>query len=339
MRLLLLTIATMLAGCTASMAQVSTLGTTSMGLATTPGAIVTSPLSGPSPFSATTLSGTPDTTLAPVPLASDPTTPGTVVSCSTPTELITPGTPTATVISTIPSTSATGTTIGTTPSVSMAPTTSALPPIAIAPLTFSQQPETSALTVFPGSTIPVPPPAVPALPSPTIAPMPLAAPSTAMSTASASVPGTTATTMSSLAMTPATPLGTIASPILSSTTGTVSPASPLGSSSTTVCSSTPGGPSTNGAALPLSTPEISSSPPPGTIQSPVTELADTSIDPTMTVMPTPNTSACAESLTMNLATPGTMPPANALGGRRRRAYRPHRHRAAKAEDPLPDALA
>ena len=107
MRLLLLTIATMLAGCTASMAQVSTLGTTSMGLATTPGAIVTSPLSGPSPFSATTLSGTPDTTLAPVPLASDPTTPGTVVSCSTPTGLITPGTPTATVISTIPSTSAT----------------------------------------------------------------------------------------------------------------------------------------------------------------------------------------------------------------------------------------
>jgi hypothetical protein len=31
------------------------------------------------------------------------------------------------------------------------------------------------------------------------------------------------------------------------------------------------------------------------------------------VMPTPNTSACAESMTMNLATPGTMPPANATG--------------------------
>jgi hypothetical protein len=33
----------------------------------------------------------------------------------------------------------------------------------------------------------------------------------------------------------------------------------------------------------------------------------------MTVVPTPNTSACAESMTMNLATPGTMTPANATG--------------------------
>jgi hypothetical protein len=33
----------------------------------------------------------------------------------------------------------------------------------------------------------------------------------------------------------------------------------------------------------------------------------------MTVMPTPNTSACAESMTMNLATPGMMAPANATG--------------------------
>jgi hypothetical protein len=31
------------------------------------------------------------------------------------------------------------------------------------------------------------------------------------------------------------------------------------------------------------------------------------------VMPTPNTSACAESVTMNLATPGMMAPANATG--------------------------
>jgi hypothetical protein len=30
-------------------------------------------------------------------------------------------------------------------------------------------------------------------------------------------------------------------------------------------------------------------------------------------MPTPNTSACVESATMNLATPGTMAPANATG--------------------------
>jgi len=55
--------------------------------------------------------------------------------------------------------------------------------------------------------------------------------------------------------------------------------SPVGSSSTIVCSSTPGGPPTNGAALPLSTPEISTSPPPGTIQPDITQLAVTSLDP------------------------------------------------------------
>src|SRR5258705_13664301 len=93
MRRLLFTMVPMLAGCTACQAQVSTMGSTAMGLSTTPGAIVTSPLNGPSPFSATTQPGTPVTTLAPVPLASDPTTPGTVVTCSTPTGLITPGTP------------------------------------------------------------------------------------------------------------------------------------------------------------------------------------------------------------------------------------------------------
>jgi hypothetical protein len=74
----------------------------------------------------------------------------------------------------------------------------------------------------------------------------------------------------------------------------------------------PGGPPTNGAALPLSTPEIPVIPPPGTIQPAITGLGGTSIDATMAVMPTPNTSACAESMTTNLATPGTMP-ANATG--------------------------
>jgi hypothetical protein len=33
----------------------------------------------------------------------------------------------------------------------------------------------------------------------------------------------------------------------------------------------------------------------------------------MAVMPTPNTSACAEGVTTDLATPGTMAPANATG--------------------------
>jgi hypothetical protein len=67
--------------------------------------------------------------------------------------------------------------------------------------------------------------------------------------------------------------------------------------------------------LPLSTPEIPASPPPGTIQQDVTQLGGTSIDPTVAVVPTPNTSACVESVTMNLATPGMMAPtsANATG--------------------------
>ena len=123
MRRLLFTTATLLSGCNACLAQVSTMGTTAMGLPSTPGTIVTSPLNGPSPFSATTQPGAPDTTLAPVPLASDPTTPGTVVTCSTPTGQIAPGTPAVPVTSM----SAMAGTTGTTPSMSAAPTISAVP--------------------------------------------------------------------------------------------------------------------------------------------------------------------------------------------------------------------
>jgi hypothetical protein len=75
----------------------------------------------------------------------------------------------------------------------------------------------------------------------------------------------------------------------------------------------PGGPPTNGAALALSTPEIPANPPPGTIQQDVAQLGGTSIDPTVAVIPTPNAAACAEGVTMNLAIPGTMAPANATG--------------------------
>src|SRR5216684_2753461 len=114
MRRLLFTTALLVLGCGACLAQVSTMGTTAMGLASTPGTIVTSPLNGPSPFSATTQPGTPDTTLAPVPLASDPTTPGTAVTCSTPTGQTAPGTAAVPVISV----SALGGAIGTMPSVS-----------------------------------------------------------------------------------------------------------------------------------------------------------------------------------------------------------------------------
>jgi hypothetical protein len=246
MRHLLFTAATLLLGCNASLAQVSTIGTTAMGLSSTPGTIVISPLNGPSPYSSTTQPGVPDTTLAPVPLASDPTIPGTVVTCSTPIGVIAPGIPT------VPATSmsAVGGTIGSMPSTS-------------------------------------------ALPNP----------------ASASGTGSTATMMPSAAVTATA----IPVPVIVSTTGTISPTTQLGSSSTTVCSAIPGGPPTNGAALSLTTPEIPPSPPPGTIQPEATQLVSTSIDPQMAVVPTPNTPACAESMTMNLATPGTMAPANATG--------------------------
>src|ERR1700730_11485338 len=176
---LLFTTVILLAGCNACLAQVSTMGSTAMGLASTPGTIVTSPLNGPSPFSATTQPGAPDTTLAPVPLASDPTTPGTVVTCSTPTGQIAPGTPPVPVASM----SAVGT-AGTTPSV---PTIPAPPPSSstpttgsVAPLTFAQQPEASAASVFPGSTVPAPtPPGVPPLPSPPLTAVPVPTSSTA----------------------------------------------------------------------------------------------------------------------------------------------------------------
>ena len=217
MRRLMLTAAALLLGCNACLAQISTIGSTAMGLPSTPGAIVTSALNGPSPFSATTQPGTADTTLAPVPLASNPTTPGTVLTCATPSGQIAPGTP-------------------------------------------------------------------------------------AVPTASASAVGS------------APALGTLAlSIVVGSTTGTVPPVSPLGSPSSTVCSSTPGGPPTNGAALPLSTPEIQSSPAPGTIQPVVAQLGDTSVDPTAAVVPTPNSASCRESVSMSLANPGAATPANATG--------------------------
>ncbi|HTB00547.1 MAG TPA: hypothetical protein VK804_08730 [Bradyrhizobium sp.] len=57
MRRLLFTAAVLLSGCHAGLAQVSTMGSTAMGLPSTPGTIVTSPLNGPSPFSAATPAG------------------------------------------------------------------------------------------------------------------------------------------------------------------------------------------------------------------------------------------------------------------------------------------
>jgi hypothetical protein len=319
MRRVLLTTSILLLGGSACLAQVSTMGSTAMGLPTTPGAIVTSPLNGPSPFSATTQTGAPDTTLAPVPLASDPTTPGTVVTCSTPTGQIAPGTPAVPVTSM----SAMGGTMGSLPSAAAIPTISAVPAASspsatgngIAPyLTLSAQPATSFMTDIPGTTIPAPPlPTTPALPPPSIAVPYVPPPSTMSSAVSPSMMGgapampASTTTMSSRA------LGTIPTPFVGSTTGTIPSAPPVGGASTIVCSSTPGGPPTNGAALPLSTPDVPASPPPGAIQPDVTQLVTTSLEQTAPVMPTPNTSACVESMSMDLANPATMAPANATG--------------------------
>ena len=50
MRCLLFLAVVLLLVSNASLAQVSTMGTTAMGLSSTPGTIVTSPLNGPSPF-------------------------------------------------------------------------------------------------------------------------------------------------------------------------------------------------------------------------------------------------------------------------------------------------
>src|SRR4051812_48287581 len=83
-RIVFATVMALLLGASPGQAQVATMGSTAMDLPTVPGAIVISPLNSPGPFSSATVSNAPDTTLAPVPLASDPTTPGTVVVCAPP---------------------------------------------------------------------------------------------------------------------------------------------------------------------------------------------------------------------------------------------------------------
>ncbi|TCU71226.1 hypothetical protein EDE08_106315 [Bradyrhizobium sp. R2.2-H] len=219
-RIVCAALAALLLDCSAGEAQVATTGSTAMSLPTVPGAIVTSPLNSPGPFSATTVQGAPDTTLAPVPLASDPTTPGTVVVCAPP------------------------------------------------------------------STSPISPTSVPTMP-------------TASSTGSPTV-GDVA---------PIVPLmGQNGSSI-----GTISAAAPSGTGVTVACSSTPGGTVASAASLPLSIPQVQAGPPPGTIPVVISGDVGTGIDPSAAVAPSPNTSTCAESMTMNLASPATVLPANASG--------------------------
>jgi hypothetical protein len=65
--------------------------------------------------------------------------------------------------------------------------------------------------------------------------------------------------------------------------------------------------------MPLAIGDVPTNPPPGALQSPVADLGSTSIAPTTTVMPTPNSAACNESVSFNLANPAMMAPANATG--------------------------
>ena len=243
------------------MAQMSTMGTTQLALPSTPGAIVSSPLGGPSPFtslfSAATVPGAPATTLASPPLALDPTIPGTSLSCS----------PTAVALSpSVMSVTSTNTGVSASSAAAMNPV--------------------GTITASPLGTI--------------TTPMSNAAPMTS-------------STSQPMVLPPAMPV-MIVGAVSGSTTGTIAAASPLGTpQSGSSCTASPGNALTNSAALPLAIGDIPANPPPGTIQPSAADLGNTGIEPAMTVMPTPNSAACNESVSMNLANPAMMAPANATG--------------------------
>jgi hypothetical protein len=252
MRIFLASLAMLLLGGGPCLAQMSTMGTTQMALPTTPGAIVSSPLGGPGPFvslfSPSTVPGAPATTLASPPLATDPTIPGTSLSCS----------PTAVALS---------------PSVMSVTATTA--------------------------------------PSASTTMSPIGAPS--VTSMSSSLMPTTSTTNQPPTLPPAMPV-MILGAISGSTTGTIAPAPPLGTASPgSTCTAAPGNALTNPAASPLAIGDVPPSPPPGAIPSPVDNLASTDIEPAMTVIPTPNSAACNENISFNLANPAMMAPANATG--------------------------
>jgi len=256
------TMMVLLLGGGSCMAQMSTMGTTQLALPTTPGAIVSSPLGGPSPFtslfSAATVPGAPATTLTSPPLALDPTIPGTSLSCS----------PTAVALS---------------PSVMSVTSTN------------TGVSASSAAAMNPVGT--------------STAGSPLGAITTSMSNAA---PMTSSTSPPAV-LPPAMPV-LIVGAVSGSTTGTIAAASPLGTPQPgSSCTAAPGNALTNSAALPPAIGDIPANPPPGTIQSSVADLGSTGIGPAMTVMPTPNSAACNESVSMNLANPAMMAPANATG--------------------------
>jgi hypothetical protein len=236
-----------------SAAQMSTTGTTELALPTTPGAIVSSPLGGPSPFtslfSAATVPGAPATTLASPPLADDPTIPGTSVSCAPAAVALSPS---------VMSVTATTTNASASPIATMSPVGAASMPVSNFPPTTSSPSQPLLL-----------PPAMPVL---------------------------------------------IAGAVSGSTTGTVTVAPPPGNPPPgSSCIAAPGNALTSAAALPLAIGDVPASPSPGTLQPPVADLGSTGIEPPATVMPTPNSAACIESVSFNLANPAMMAPANATG--------------------------
>ena len=161
----------------------------------------------------------------------------------------------------------------------------------------------------------------PNAPDTTLAPVPLASDPTTPGTVVVCAPPST-----SPMPVPATPIVTSpglstsgsAAPILpvlgqtGSSTGTIPAAAPAGTGATVACNSTPGGQLAGAASLPLSIPQVPASPAPGTIPADVSGAGGTGIDPNA-VVPSPNSSACTEGVSMTLASPATMLPANASG--------------------------
>jgi hypothetical protein len=251
MRIFFLVVAMLGLGCGSSFAQMSTVGTTAMALPTTPGAIVSSPFAGPSPFtslfSAATVPGAPATTLAAPPLADDPTLPGTSVNCSPATQELSPS-------------------------------------------VMSVNSTTTAVTASPATTLNST--AAPLMPGAMTAPM-------------------SSSTTAPILLPPAMPVAILGS-VRGSSTGTITTASSPGDfASGGSCTSAPGNALASASTLAPTTPDIPAIPPAGAIQSPLPDIGSTSISQAAMVMPTPNSAACNEAVSMNLANPTMMAPVNA----------------------------
>lgn len=159
-------------------------------------------------------------------------------------------------------------------------------------------------------------------PDTTLAPVPLASdPTTPGTVVVCALPSTSPTSVSTMptASSMGSPTAGNVAPTMpvmgqnGSSIGTISAAAPSGTGVTVACSSTPGGAVASAASLPLSIPQVQAGPPPGTIPVAISGDVGTGIDPSAVVAPSPNTSTCAESMTMNLASPATVLPANASG--------------------------